>query len=196
MAAILRKMTLREIVGTKAEMLAIANSGKGQKVPVCEIVGQVNAIKPGEGTNGSFVKLMGVFQAKNLITGELSNQIDVAILPNYVANPIAAAVAGGATGVQFGIRFYLTANATSAVGYVFDAEDLIATTPVKALPDLWALAEKAAAPRLPAPIADAVSAALEDASKLSDEDIAANAAKADEAAKAPAKTAPAKSGKR
>lgn len=163
---ILRKLTIKEVVGGKAEILKIAQTGKekpdsttGAPVDLLTIIGQVNSYQPGEGDNGSFVKLKGAFEATNLDSGEVIPVNGNAILPNFVADQIASALMDGAGSVDFAVKLTVSYDETAATMYKFGAESLLpvqSAEPVNALKaQLAGLGVSLPAPRktpaLPAP---------------------------------------------
>lgn len=131
--AILRKLTIRECVGTKAAILAIAQTGKanpeavtGKKIPILRVLGQVQAIQPDEGDNGPYVKLRGQFQGTNLQTGEVFENAPVALLPNMIADLLAAAFVGGkGESVNFAVEIDVAYDETAATMYTYSARSLL-----------------------------------------------------------------------
>lgn len=131
---ILRKLTIRDVIGGKSAILDIAKTGRandkateGAPVPLMTVIGQVSSIKPGEADNGPFVKLMGVFEAVNLQTGEVISDVGVAILPNFVSTQIANAIQAGGENVQFAVQLDVKFKESAAVGYEFEARSLMPT---------------------------------------------------------------------
>lgn len=132
MAKILRKLTIRDMIGGKTAILDVAKTGRasdtaseGSPVPLLMVVGHVTGVKPGEGDNGSFVKLMGSFEGTNLQTGEIVPDVGMAILPNFVSTQIASAIQSGAESVQFAVQIDVKYKESAAVGYEFEAKSLL-----------------------------------------------------------------------
>jgi hypothetical protein len=99
---LLKKLTIRTAVGSKAEILAYAQTGKesekattGAPVPILRVMGAVSTFKPGESDFGPYVSLIGQFKATNLQTGETFQNISKCLLPSVVSDMIAAALAQG-----------------------------------------------------------------------------------------------------
>lgn len=146
---ILKKLTLREILGSKQKCLALALTGAtadeegefkgtGKLVDAAIITGRVFDCKVGEGDNGTFIKLMGNFQGKNLATGNLTEEVGICIMPNHVANRIASAIAQGSRNIEFKVKFLIRFNETAATQYEFEAENLVEDgANVSSLASLW-----------------------------------------------------------
>ncbi len=181
MAKILKKLTIRDAIGGKAAILEAAQSGRvkgkdeagkeiflpeGKPVPLLTVIGQVHGVKAGEGDNGSFVKLFGIFEATNLITGEVLSDVGIAILPNFVSSGIAGAINAGAQSVDFAVTIQTRYVESAATMYVFEADSLMKPVESPALAGLKA-SLAAQGIMLPAPkvqaIGNAASAAQESA---------------------------------
>lgn len=136
MARLIRKLTLRELVGSKSELLKAAYTGReggidgkastGNPVAVAQILGRVNSVRsiPNETLGTVSAKLTGEFEGVNLLTGEVLTNANC-ILPNFVSDEIVEAIKAGGIGVQFGVKFFVKFDEKSAVGYVFEAESLM-----------------------------------------------------------------------
>lgn len=137
---LIRKLTIATAFGDKLALLKAAETGRpspeaevGTPVDILEVVGRVSAMKPGttkrtlptgEEVSSDFVKLMGEFEATNLLTGEVT-QNDVCILPNFVSGMMAQAIKGGAQAVDFAIKLQVRFKLSAATMYEFTAESLI-----------------------------------------------------------------------
>lgn len=191
---ILKKLTIREFIGKKSEILAIAMTGRpkgkdskgadifigtaGEPVKVMRVLGQCTGFKADESDNGPYVQLSGQFVATNMITGE---QVATAraILPDAIGEQVAGAVKGGAEAVDFAVEIYVEFDEAAATMYKFSAKSLMEMAVPKPIQSLEAKL-LAAGVVLSAPLKLA-------APVLSDEDKAKQAEaekKADEAQKA------------
>jgi hypothetical protein len=137
---ILRKLTIKDVIGGKAEILKAAQSGiakdgdsTGAAVDLMSIIGQVHNVQPGESDNGPYAKLKGSFEATNLLSGEVFSGVNTAILPNFVSDSVVAALKEGAESVQFAIVFSVKYDVDAATMYVFEARSLMPTKPSDAL---------------------------------------------------------------
>lgn len=172
---LLKKISIRTIVGSKPDILAIAITGRerdkdavGELVPIMRVLGQVSGYTAGESDFGSFVKLRGNFQATNLITGEVVDSATQAILPDVVSEPVALALKGGAQAAEFAVEIDVQFVEKAATMYEFSARSLIkpqTAAPIAGL--LSRLAESGITMTAPKQLA---------APKLSDEDKAKQAA--------------------
>lgn len=158
-AKILRKLTIKEAVGGKAELLKIAQTGKekpdsstGKAIPILMVIGQAHGAVAGESDNGPYLKLKGEFEATNLVTGEIIPNVSTAILPNFVADMIASAMkANSDNPVDFGITFSVSYDETAATMYKFDAESLMPAEPARAVSAIKARLQQAGI-ALPTPV--------------------------------------------
>lgn len=137
---IVRKLTIRDVIGSKTEILKIAQTGQikakdaegndvvlpeGNWVKLCTFIGRVAKATPGQGDNGEFLKLAGEFEATNLISGEVIPASN-AILPNFVSDAIGNAMnVEGAQAVEFAVVISVRYKETAAVMYEFSAESLL-----------------------------------------------------------------------
>lgn len=131
-----RKLTLRSF-GSIKEMRQLAETGDGQEVPLCIITGMVNDAKMGQSDTGTFVKLSGAFQGKNLTTGELTDECGMCILPNYIVGPMVEAMKQGGYNVQFKVQFNIKEVPTAAIGYSYEAINLMPAQQSNVLAALW-----------------------------------------------------------
>ncbi|MBK9497433.1 MAG: hypothetical protein IPO08_23505 [Xanthomonadales bacterium] len=162
---ILKKLTIRDVVGGKAEILKAAQSGRsvskdengkdvysatGVAVPLMSVIGRVHDFTPGQSDHGAFLKLKGDFEATNLVTGEVFSDVGTCILPNFISDLVANALKGGAQGVDFAVRVDTRYDEAAATMYVFDAVSLM---PARESDSISAIknALQAAGVALPAP---------------------------------------------
>lgn len=161
----LKKITVRDVMGNKAGLLPVVASmvaeGVNGKDPapvvLCKILGLASKAKPGisRQTEKEFVRFVGEFVAINALTGQRFAS-GAAILPGAAENLIYGALgqmndSGVAERVvEFGIEVAVKFDKTSATSYVFDIRSLVEP---KASVPLQALLEKAGAetPALAAP---------------------------------------------
>lgn len=170
MAEILRKLTVRDAVGGRAEILKAAQSGTetitvdgkqklaptGKKVPLLQVLGRVSSVKPGESDNGPYLKLKGMFEGTNLVTGEVFHNVSECILPNFVADSIGEAVAEGANSVDFAVVISVQYDESAVTMYKFSAESKMPARPSDAASAIRAqlLEQGIVLPGLPAPVAE------------------------------------------
>lgn len=198
---ILKKLTIREFIGKKSEILAIAMTGRavskddagkdvfsatGKPVKVMRVLGQVSGFSTGESDFGSYVKLFGQFLATNMVTGE-ETPASTALLPNEVGEPLAAAVKAGAESVDFAVELYVEFDENAATMYKFSARSLIKPETPKPIQSLMARMESMGIElskplAIAAPVATAEQEAAQKASEAK-----ADAAQKEKAAAAAAK---------
>ena len=144
MAKILRKLTIKEAIGGKAELLRIAmlgregNSSEGQPVKLLTIMGRVFSVKAGESDFGSFCKLVGEFEATNAQTGEVISEVSNCILPNFVGDGVASAIKNGASAVDFAIELSIRFKEDAATMYEFSADSLMPQVTANSVADIKA----------------------------------------------------------
>lgn len=159
---IISKLTIRDVVGGKPKILAAAMTGKanedakdGAPVPIMRVIGQVQGFQPGEGDNGAYIKLRGLFQATNLLTGEVVDNVPIAILPNTVGDLLAGIMVGGAKSVDFAIEVDVQYDEAAATMYVYSFRSLMKAATSAPVAAIQALLEssgvKLTPPRLEAP---------------------------------------------
>lgn len=137
---LLRKLTVATAVGDKIKVLGYATLGRegeaaeGKPVPLMTVIGRVTGLKAGsvnrtlpngEQMSSDYVKLKGNFEATNEQTGEITPNVGECILPNFVSDPIAGALRGGADSVDFAIRVDVKFKLAAATGYEFTAVSLL-----------------------------------------------------------------------
>ena len=142
MAKILRKLTIKEAIGGKAELLRIAmlgregNAYEGVPVKLLTIMGRVFSVKAGESDFGSFCKLVGEFEATNAQTGEVISEVSTAILPNFVGDGVASAIKNGAQAVDFAIELSIRFKEDAATMYEFSADSLMPQVTANSVQDI------------------------------------------------------------
>jgi len=129
---LLRKLTIRTAVGSKADILAAAMTGRerdkdpvGEPVPILRVVGHVNGYKTGQSDYGDYVELKGSFQGTNLLTGEVTDGVNTAILPDVVGESVAQALKGGAEAAQFAVEIDVAYVEKAATMYEFSTRTLL-----------------------------------------------------------------------
>lgn len=149
---ILKRLTIRDFVGDRGGLLAIAQTGKekpsdklGDAVPILRVIGQVTSYRVGQSRDGggTWVECLGNFHATNLQTGEVQKSVAKMILPNVVSEPLAAALQGGATSAEFAVEIDVVYDETSVTFYTFEARTLLEVQPSDAIRGIFSqLAEK------------------------------------------------------
>ena len=119
-AEILRKITLKTCGLDKAAIQEALGTAKN--VDLLKIVGVTTSATPGQSDLGEFVKLNGQFRAINTVTGE-SFESTVAILPNFIASQLAAALAQSSE-VEFGLAIGAK-QSKSVTGYEYTVKPLV-----------------------------------------------------------------------
>lgn len=150
---ILKKLTIRDVIGNKAAILAYAMMGQtvskdatgkevrsasGSAVPLLRVLGQVTGFKAGESDYGSYVELKGAFQGTNLQTGEITEGVSKCILPDAVGEPLANAMHNGAESVEFAVEIFVKYNETAATMYEYEAMSLLKPQTPKPIESLFA----------------------------------------------------------
>lgn len=178
---LVKKLTIKTLVGGKMEILAAALTGregkanKGDPVPLVRIIGQVTGYKTGTTDLGDFVELRGSFLGTNLVTGEQMDNVSRAIMPDVVGDAVAAAIKGGAEAAQFAVEIDVTYDEAAATSYVYSVRSLLKVS--VAAPVLGIMAQLASegiamtpVKQLAAPkLSDADRAAAEGRQKAADE---------------------------
>lgn len=130
----LRKITIATVYGTPDVEELIKLNGKSLKI--CKIWGVAGRMKPGANDFGEFVRFVGDFRAVNLNTGELFRS-SVCLLPKFLEEDMAGAMASGADGatkqVEFGVEINVSFDKTAATKYVYNADSLIEPAESQAL---------------------------------------------------------------
>jgi hypothetical protein len=144
----LDKMTILEAVRAVVPVIEYKDDGKtpkviankGPAVAIAQFVGNVTAIKPGanKDTGQPFVKLIGSYEAINLLTGESFTNCSTLLLPDFIANGIATAIMAGAGAVDFAVKVSANYDEKSAVSYEFSGESLMPTQEADAVSSIKA----------------------------------------------------------
>lgn len=129
---LLKKLTIKTMIGSKVEILGIALTGrerekdvKGDPVPLLRVIGQVTGYKTGNTDYGDFVELRGSFMGTNLVTGEQMDNVSRAILPDVVADAVASAIKNGAEAAEFAIEIDVTYDEAAATSYTYGVRTLL-----------------------------------------------------------------------
>lgn len=151
---LLRKLTIRAVGGwTVAKIKAKIEADKlenGQSVDIIKVVGKTTGAKTGQTDKGSYIKLSGEFYGTDMTTGEVF-QSGACILPNFVSETIAAALAQSPA-VEFGLAVGVKRSDDSVTGYEYTVKPLIEAKPSDAMQALLSAAGiDTAAKALPAP---------------------------------------------
>lgn len=181
---ILKRLTIRDFIGQKEDLLAIAQTGKknkddaiGEPVTIMRVLGQVTGYRTGQSRDGAsaWVECTGTFHATNMQTGEVQKSVAKMILPNVVSEPLAAALKGGASSADFAVEIDVLFDRSTITMYQFEARTLMPVESTEAVTNIMArlenmgvkLAEplKLAAPKLSEADRKAQQAAIEAADK-------------------------------
>lgn len=195
---ILKRLTIRDFIGSKMALLAYAQRGikkegdkLGEAVPIMRVIGQVTGYRVGESRDGgsSWVECRGTFQATNLQTGEMQKSVAKMILPNVVSEPLAAALMGGADTADFAVEIDVVFDETTATMYYFEARTLMEVETAKPVAGILARLEAAGVKmteplKLAAPKLSAADTAKQAAASAAADAAKAAALKAKEKAKA------------
>lgn len=147
---LLRKLTVRTFIGSKADILAAAMLGRkkdkdgvviegvplGDPVPLMQIIGNATGYRADTSDYGEFIELRGNFRAVNLLTGEILENVTRTILPDVVGDAISSALKGGAEAAQFAVEIDVQYSETAATMYAFAVRTLLpvqVAQPVNAL---------------------------------------------------------------
>jgi hypothetical protein len=128
---VLTKLTMKEFIGKKAQLLAYAMTGKknddavtGAPVKLLRVIGQVTGFKTDESDFGAYTQLNGVFVGTNMQTGE-QVQVARAILPGAIGELLSNAIKNGAEAVDFAVEVYIEYDEAAATMYKFSTRSLI-----------------------------------------------------------------------
>ena len=143
----LRKITLKAVgLTVKAVQQKTAPLEDGEQCALVRVVGITTDVQTGQTDKGEFVRLIGEFQAVNLLTGKrfASGQC---ILPSFIAVSIAGALKVSPE-VEFALEIGAKADEASVTGYQYTVRPLIETESNTRLSQLLS---KSKALELPAP---------------------------------------------
>lgn len=141
---VLTKLTMKEFIGKKAQLLAYAIGGKanddavtGAPVKLLRVVGQVTGFKTDESDYGPYTQLNGIFVGTNMQTGE-QVQVARAILPGAIGELLSNAVRNGAEAVDFAVEVYIEYDEAAATMYKFSTRSLMEPEAPKAVDSIMA----------------------------------------------------------
>lgn len=141
---VLTKLTMKEFIGKKAQLLAYAITGKkseesvtGAPVKLLRVVGQVTGFKTDESDFGAYTQLNGVFVGTNMQTGE-QVQVARAILPGAIGELLSNAIKNGAEAVDFAVEVFIEYDEAAATMYKFSTRSLMAPEQPKAVDNIMA----------------------------------------------------------
>lgn len=151
----LRKITPGTIIGEN--IAAMIRGGKipgaekdGATIPIIELFASVAAVEVKETDLGPSLKMLGAFEATNILTGEVFDA-PVAYLPGLIADRVGSAFAGEQEGaVQFAGTLTLKIDHKASTGYTYGFIPKVMKS-VDALASLKAEVLALAAP-IPAPV--------------------------------------------
>lgn len=141
---VLTKLTMKEFIGKKAQLLAYAMQGKpnpdsvtGAPVKLLRVFGQVTGFKTDESDYGAYTQLNGTFVGTNMQTGEQVN-VSRAILPGAIGELVSSAIKNGAEAVDFAVEVYIEYDEAAATMYKFSTRSLVAPETPKPIESLMA----------------------------------------------------------
>jgi hypothetical protein len=141
---ILTKLTMKEFIGKKSQLLAYALKGKpnddavtGAPVKLLRVIGQVTGFKADESDYGAYTQLNGIFTGTNMQTGEVV-QVARCILPGAVGELLSSAIKNGAEAVDFAVEVYIEYDEAAATMYKFSTRSLIEPEQPKAIANIEA----------------------------------------------------------
>lgn len=149
---ILKKLTIRDFIGKKPDILAAAMLGRpkgtvdgkevfigtaGQPVKLMRVLGQCTGFKADESDNGPYVQLSGQFVATNMLTGE-EVATARAILPDAIGDLVSASIKSGAEAVDFAVEIFVEYDEAAATMYKFSAQSLMKPETPKPIASLQA----------------------------------------------------------
>lgn len=116
----LRKITLKTI-GAQADIEKLMDA-PSRRMDLCDVWGVATIAKPGQSDHGAYVKFLGEFKARNLLTGQVYGARAL-ILPRFIEEEIYGALtAPGAQSVDFGFRVSAKFDKDAATKYVYDVK--------------------------------------------------------------------------
>ena len=141
---VLTKLTMKEFIGKKSQLLAYALKGKanddavtGAPVKLLRVIGQVTGFKTDESDYGAYTQLNGVFVGTNMQTGE-QVQVARAILPGAIGELLSNAVKNGAEAVDFAVEIFIEYDEAAATMYKFSTRSLMEPEVPKAIASIEA----------------------------------------------------------
>lgn len=117
-----KKISIAKVFG-KISGALIAKTG-GDTIHVMRVLGSATGIKEGTSDYGDWKALFGQFRATNPETGE---QTDAAtcFMPDVALDMVAAALAQGATAVDFAFDVFAVLDDTAQCGYTYRVTPLL-----------------------------------------------------------------------
>lgn len=141
---VLTKLTMKEFIGKKSQLLAYALKGKanddavtGSPVKLLRVIGQVTGFKSDSSDYGEYTQLNGVFVGTNMQTGE-QVQVARAILPGAIGELLSNAIKNGADAVDFAVEVYIEYDEAAATMYKFSTRSLMEPEQPKAIASIEA----------------------------------------------------------
>lgn len=164
MASLLKKLTIRDIMGNKPQNLPqvrqMVTDGIDKKNPapvaLCRIIGRTNKAKPGSTDKGEYVRFIGEFIGVNLFTGERFTA-GSAILPGAAEMAVYGAIGplndkGQADNtVEFALEVAAKFDEKAVTQYVFSVSSLVEAKVSNPMQALLEQAKVTDAPALAAP---------------------------------------------
>ena len=121
---------------------SLNDKARKEPFPIYQIMGIAKGTIAGEGANGEWNKLIGTFEAVNLLTGEIYRSGN-AFLPKVVNDVIAGNFINVPEGETREVRFVYEVGVTPStmpVGYTFTVKELIETEAADPFESMrWAL---------------------------------------------------------
>lgn len=142
-----RKITVKEVCG-KPQLEDIVEK---KKYALMRVFGHAHRVKLGSTDMGEYQKLLGQFEAINLLTGEVF-QAPQCIMPEPGNGMIAEQLLGEnpADSVSFALEIGVQRDESSAVGYVYWTKPLLKAKEADPLSDLRSEVKALEAPKEPA----------------------------------------------
>lgn len=168
---ILKKITIKT-VGAQPDiekLIAHKNAhGENSVMPLMSVIGVASDFKPGQTDLGPYIKLLGMFKAINVETGELFVS-GACIIPgsgnDLVYGQLKALTEGGSVEFAFRIGVRYTPNSKGGVPYSYDVEQVFEPSQADPLAALEAKISDVLS--LPAPTAESESALVTQPAKAS-----------------------------
>ena len=121
--ALVKKLSVKSVVGDVKKMVAAGDIKKS--TPVMRAYGKATGIQTGTSDNGDWVAFKGEFKGINLLTGEEYGSGKL-FMPDVASDLLEGMLVGEeVNGVEFGFDLLVKPDASSATGYVYEAEPLI-----------------------------------------------------------------------
>lgn len=118
----LKKITAKSLGFNKGKVQELCITDKETQHPLYRVVGIANGTKSGEGDNGPWVGLTGMFQATNIETGEIFSSA-VCFLPRYIMEIYVGGLnLEGVESVNVGVDVYAKYDEGSATSYEYIGE--------------------------------------------------------------------------